>query len=197
MVVIYITGIGNRAINHDGIKAIKDICSFLKDLEDEYEIIFKLRSGGANGADHYFEKNMENKVIYLPWVGFNNKKPIKTSKIHQYAATERNSFNIKASKTRLPLLKKILPYWDKLPSKIKKFHFRNTFQILGHSFPEIKSDVCVYWAILNKKQEVKGGTRTAVALAEEYGIPTLNLFTMDIEDVKKEIIKIVKEKIKE
>jgi len=54
-----------------------------------------------------------------------------------------------------------------------QFHARNVFQVFGRR--KIKSDFVVYYAPVDAKGNVLGGTRTAVGLADKVGMPTFNL----------------------
>jgi hypothetical protein len=137
---------------------------------------YTLRSGGAEGADTAFadgwgdafvtDFNSEGvskykAEIYLPWEGFN----------YQFSTTEGRL--ILDYEPAMEIVKNIHPNWDNLKSSVKYLHARNAHQVLGKDL-ETESEVVVFYAEPNG-DSVKGGTRTAVELAKQCGIPVCNL----------------------
>jgi hypothetical protein len=76
-------------------------------------------------------------------------------------------------------------------SGAKKLHSRNVLQVLGDKL-DTPSKFVLYYA-KEKDGEVAGGTRTAVMLARELDIPTLNWYSKDMSQWSKEYIKILEE----
>jgi len=120
---------------------------------------YTLRSGGADGADTFFERHAIKKEIYLPWRSFN-----------------RNNSNLYTlTAEAFALAEKYHPAWDKLSQAGKKLMARNCYQILGR---DLKSpvDFVVCWT---KDGHASGGTGRALRLAEDLNIPVYNLYWQD------------------
>lgn len=143
-------GIGSRKTPVELKPLIQQISSFLE--EEGY----MLRSGGADGADSFFEENITNKEIYLPCKGFNNNP----------------SMRYDVSKEAYGLARQFHPHWNKLNFFAKKLIARNGYQVLGHNL-----ETPVYFIVCwTENGEIKGGTGQALRIAEHYNIPVCNLF---------------------
>jgi len=119
---------------------------------------FILRSGGAVGADSSFESAAINKEIYLPERNFNDNK----SKLY--------NINTKA----FIIAESIIAHWDNLKPYAKKLHSRNVHQIMGLELSKnskLSSMVICY----TKNGLLKGGTATAIKLANKLDIKVYNL----------------------
>jgi hypothetical protein len=127
-----------------------------------------LRSGGADGADTYFENGVKTKKeIYLPWQGFNGRQGIVANK-NQFEKAEE-------------LAKKYHPAWEKLTQGARKLMARNGFQVLGLDLDK-PANYVICWTIDGK---ATGGTGQAIRIAEAYNIPVYNLFnTLDREKLE-------------
>lgn len=127
-----------------------------------------LRSGGATGADTFFENGCDSmsgkKEIYIPWNGFN------TRFSNQESVYCSESFE-EAEK----IASTIHPAWNRLSFGAKKLHARNVYQVLGLSISN-SSDFLVCYAKTDSNLTPIGGTRTAWVLAQESKIPCYNLF---------------------
>jgi hypothetical protein len=149
----YFTGIGSRACPIELKSIIFDLCKRLVDKG------YILRSGGADGADSFFEEAYDQlkgtKEIYLPWKNFNDNK----------------SELFKVSKEALELASTIHPVWSYCSFGAKKLHGRNCYQVLGYDL-KTPSEFVICWTLDGKKA---GGTRTAIVLAEKHNIPVYNL----------------------
>src|SRR5690606_30646410 len=111
---------------------------------------FILRSGGAPGADTFFEQGVydpELKHIYLPEKGF-NKNPSQLFGVCDKA---------------LEIAEQIHPAWDRCKPYARLLHARNVYQVLGKTL-DTPSDFLICWT---EGGEEKGGTRTAIKLAKE------------------------------
>lgn len=120
---------------------------------------FKLRSGHADGADMAFENgSLENNEIWIPWLGFNG-----------------SASQLLPSPEAFDLAATIHPAWKGLGRGAKALHARNCHQVLGVDL-NTPSDFLLAWTLGG---EVKGGTATAIRLAERHDIPILNLGKYD------------------
>ena len=118
-----------------------------------------LRSGGADGMDMAFEDGCYNangeSRIYLPWKGFNkNDSPY---------------YNI--DDDAMALAQSLHPNWGMLSQGARKLHARNVYQIVGHDWKYPTRCVICY------SNEGTGGTMQAVRLANQMGIPVIDLCT--------------------
>jgi hypothetical protein len=150
---IFYTGIGSRETPEDICKMFIGYGRFLARKG------YILRSGGADGADKAFEIGCDEvngpKEIFLPWKGFNGN----SSDLFQIP---QECFEI---------ARDIHPNFDNLSQGAKKLHARNVLQVLGKDLKTPSKFIVCY----TKNQELKGGTRTALILAQRYNIPMLNL----------------------
>lgn len=149
----FYAGIGSRKTPIEFKPLINKISSF---LEREG---YTLNSGGANGADSFFEEGIKNKQIFLPCEGFNGNVSM--------------FYNI--SKKAYEIGKKFHPNWYALSAFAKKLIARNSFQVLNKDL-KTPVDFIVCWT---ENGEVIGGTGQALRIAERYNIPVCNLFFYD------------------
>lgn len=155
------SGIGSR-------KAPRDILNLMEEVSYKLAHLgLTLRSGGAPGADSFFEKGCDNalgrKEIYLPWKDFNNNPSNLICPVNE-------AFKI---------AKSIHPRWANCSATSQKFHARNVHQVLGTNLDSPVRFV-LFWAE-TKNQKVQGGTATAVNLAIQLNIPTFNLLENQIK----------------
>lgn len=156
----YYAGIGSRQTPEKLRGLIKEIVEKLEAKD------YILRSGGADGADTFFEEFTHKKEIYLPWKGFNDHPS--------------NLFHI--TEEAREMAKKYHPRWEILSSSAKRLMARNCYQVLGF---DLKTPVefIVCWT---KDGKIQGGTGQAMRIAKDLGIPIYNLQRED--DVKKLMI---------
>lgn len=130
-----------------------------------------LRSGGSPGADTAFEKGCDlgggAKEIYLPWRGFNN--------------SDSPLFEMPAGAAELA--RKIHPGLKRRSRSVQKLRARNVCQILGLSLSE-PSHLVIAWT---ENAVPSGGSATVLRIAEQRGIPVLNLAEPDYSGVDKKI----------
>lgn len=115
-----------------------------------------LRSGGADGADLYFQDGSGDlNEIYIPWKGFNGS----TSELYE------------CSDEAMEVAKKYHPNWGRLSQAARKLMARNCYQVLG---VDLKTPVefIVCWTA---NVGIMGGTGQALRIAKDYGIPVYNL----------------------
>lgn len=149
----YFAGIGSRETPPTLRNKIENICQDL--ISKQYT----LRSGGADGADNFFEeayrKYNGEMEIYLPWKNFNdNKSPL---------------YNI--SPEAFEIAKEFHPKWNSLSQGARKLHARNVYQVLGL---DLKTPVefVLYWT---KDGKASGGTGQAMRIAKAYNIDMFNV----------------------
>lgn len=120
---------------------------------------YTLRSGGASGADQYFESGISdpaNAEIYLPWRDFNG----------------HPSQLCFPSDDARRMAEKHHPAWDRCSSAAKKMHARNAHQVLGPTLREPSSFILCW----TKNGRDVGGTGLAIRIARAKEIPVINLF---------------------
>lgn len=127
------------------------------------ELGFILRSGGAMGTDSAFEDGAENKEIFLPWPGFNNRNS-------EYDSPSSEAFRV---------AEMIHDGWQYLKPGAQKLMARNSHQILGADMRS-PADFVVCWtpdSVEKSHQHGRstGGTGQAIDLADRFGIPVFNL----------------------
>jgi len=153
----YYTGIGSRSTP----KILEPILFGIAKKLEENDFI--LRSGGADGADKFFElgalSNLGRSQIFLPWKFFN------------YSHSSLFNINPQA----FTIAKQIHPNWNVLTDNSKKLHARNVHQVLGEHLNS-PSLFLICWTPNGK---IIGGTATAINLAKEYNIPVFNLGKSD------------------
>lgn len=167
----YYAGIGARNTPTD---VLHIMCQLGYVLADNGYV---LRSGGAKGADSYFQRGCEewckdNNVaygerqeIYLPWNGFNglysNKEKGITTENHWLA---------------LEITHDVHPNAQYLSQAQMKLMMRNVSQIHGNV--NIDSDFVICWTpdgAINSTSKTTGGTGQAIRLANESDIKVINL----------------------
>lgn len=79
---------------------------------------------------------------------------------------------------------------EQLSAGIQSLSYRNMYQVLGESLARPK-DFIVFWAkpARDKRLIVEGGTNLAVALGDEYGIPMVNLFYPEQQELLRYVTK--------
>lgn len=145
-------GIGSRETPTETLQSFRRIAKYMAQQGHT------LRTGGARGADNYFELGCDDangkKEIYLPWANFENRK----SKL------------IVENPKAFDIAKQFHPAWDRLSVGAKKLQARNTHQILGWDL-ETPSDLVICYT---KNGSGTGGTGQAIRLAKHYGIKIID-----------------------
>lgn len=143
---------------------------------------YTLRSGAAAGMDTAFQHGCSlvdgYGDIYIPWKGFHKKNVClgKSSNVKYYTPTAPK-FNIAREYL---ICEDIIPWFDNMKQGAQKLHARNYYQVVGHN--NIKSDICLWYANIDKNGEPKGGTRTTVLLARSFGIEDINIGKYNTKD---------------
>lgn len=172
-------GIGSRSIPLEYPKMQIRIAKLLS----EYN--WTLNSGGAAGSDNSFLAGATKANIYLPWASYNAnllKELVDgVDRILVIPSTHSDQDSKATTAKAIELAKSVVPYWSKLPMSVWLLHTRNVYQILGTDL-NTPVEFVVYWAPLNSNGSVKGGTRVAIDLATQLGIPTFNLLNSNPEN---------------
>lgn len=151
--MFHYAGIGSRQTPAPVLKEMTRVASALEHYG------FTLRSGGADGADKAFEAGVRDpahKQIFLPWPRFNNNPS-------PYTGPKPEAWRMAAD---------YHPNWDACSNAAKKFHARNTHQILGWDLND-RVDFVLCWTPYG---EVRGGTGQALRIAQDFGAPIFNLY---------------------
>lgn len=148
----YYAGVGSRETPQEMIPIITKIVALLEEKG------FILRSGGANGADSFFEQAVDNprmKEIYIPWKGFNN-NPSKLYEVTKESIAYSRRFHPTGFRT----------------DAVAKLMGRNANQVLGADL-KTPSDFIIAWT---KDGKATGGTGQAIRIANHHNIPVYNLY---------------------
>lgn len=172
----FYTGIGHR----DTPLKVK---SYIKQIAKRLSLVeYTLRSGGADGADSFFEEGVigKRKEIYLPWKRFNNNySPLYDIGEKAYNKVEQYFNEWSLSKTEFKDIK----------DGAKKLFIRNYYQLVGYD--DIKSDFVIYYADQDNSGKPMGGTGFAVYMANKLNIPSYNIKTESgIHEVNKLLLKL-------
>lgn len=162
----HVTLVGSRAIP----KKYTEIC---KSIASALNLVYIGRSGGATGADSFFESGLleTKKEIYIPYDGFCDR-----------SANEIGVYVIKDHRLLMArdIASEIHPVWRYLSEGDKDLHARDIFQVLGQDVNEDeRSKLLVYFCETSQKRVTTGGTATAVNLAKSLNIPCYNIFFND------------------
>lgn len=156
---VFYAGIGSRETPQHILNWMEQIAIFL----ERYGLI--LNSGGADGADHAFEKGVQNptqKQIFLPWLGYNGRT---------YGPGVYELEPVYAQQA-LRIAEQYHPAWDRCSRGARSLHSRNVPIVMG---PTLQETVCmvICWT---KDGKASGGTGQALRIAEHLDIPIMNLF---------------------
>lgn len=139
-------------------------------LQNAYHLAkmgYTLRSGAADGADTAFEMGAERvngqMEIWLPWKGFNRHADT------GFYPTQKH-FDLAAT---------VHPAWERLSRGARALHARNVVQILGMDLAT-PVDFVICWtpdgcSDAASRSVKTGGTGTAIAIADRYGVPIWNM----------------------
>lgn len=173
----FYTGIGSRSTPEHILHEMSNVAFSLANSG------WTLRSGKADGADRAFQlgvqeafllsdrtKPSNEAYIYTPWPKFKG-----GPNLWDCWDIVPNNWGVCYEEAS-----RIHPAWGKCSQGAKKLHGRNICQALGNHLPAVDPTLFViYYAEEDKQGNPKGGTRTAVMLAKEYDIPTINMLHDD------------------
>lgn len=156
----FYTGVGSRKTPQELAPIIRGIARYLAKQG------YILRSGGASGADTFFEETLlaQEKRVFLPWRGFNgNKSPY-------YNPTP----------AAISMAMEYHPNWGALNMPGRQLMARNSHQVMGLDL-KTPSEFIICWTPKGAKT---GGTAQAIRIAEANSIPVLNLFGKNTTAIK-------------
>lgn len=181
----YWTGVGSRKTPYASRSVLMIFAKYLA----ERGIV--LRSGGADGADSFFQTGAESawyaynrkgykaSELYLPWDGFghflDNEDCYTTEPPYHLIPLDKIESGLVYRAEQIA--KSIHPKWGSLSEAGRKLHTRNAFQVLGRDLQTPSSFLICYAETNTKKASGTpiGGTRTAWCLAKEHNIECFNL----------------------
>lgn len=167
----YYAGIGSRETPPKVLALIHHIAGQLHDKG------YRLRSGGADGADTAFEWGACGiSDIYVPWEGFNGRT----------TGIDRGMDVVLRS-----IAQRHHPHWSSLSSAARKLMTRNVAQIIGglynfrHEFVPQQSEFVICWT---PNGEGGGGTGQALRVAASYDVPVYDLALESARDAVKAML---------
>lgn len=178
----YFTLVGSRQTSQDSQIILRELSKQLLKLG------YIGRSGAAKGADECLEvasfvTGIPNVEIYLPWGGFQERV---ADDIHYINAQTLSNYE----QARI-LAAQIHGGFRYCSFGAKSLHTRNVYQVLGRDL-STPSDLVVCCAPPDTSGKgVIGGTRTAVKLAKNLNIPTLNVYGLCEEDSREKLNSII------
>ena len=123
---------------------------------------FILHSGGADGADRFFEEGVDEfvmKKIFLPWKGFNGNES-------KYYEIPKKAYEVAEN---------YHPRYNHLSRPVQSLMARNSQQVLGEKLDaDVSFIVC--WT---EDGAASGGTGQALRIALDRDIPIFNLYEED------------------
>jgi len=150
-------GIGSRETPPEARELIHE---FALELNKEG---YTLRSGGAPGADTYFEEVAIKKEIFLPWCGFNKRPGSRGEPPVTYIQSP--------SDEAIEMARKVIERYDNRPHTARMLLARNMHQVLGEDL-ESPVEMVICWT---KEGQVVGGTAHAIRIAKRHKIPVFNM----------------------
>jgi hypothetical protein len=153
-------GIGSRETPRDALALMTRLAGLLGGLG------FRLRTGGADGADTAFEHGAPSDDVvdlFLPWPGFNAR-----SRAARNRPKAPDAFRVAAG---------VHPHWERLNEPMRALHARNAHQVLGDDLKTPAAFVLCWTADgATELTTVRtGGTGQAIRLAASLGLPVWNL----------------------
>ncbi len=123
-----------------------------------------LASGGADGADSAFASGAPagQRTLWLPWQGYNG-----------HRGPDCRVLSGTALSACMEVAARLHPAWDRCSPAVRKLHARNA-AIIGLA-TDRPVDAVVCWS---ERGETVGGTGMSIRIAEDHGIPVLNLGSM-------------------
>ena len=122
-----------------------------------------LSSGGADGADSAFAAGAPagQRTVWLPWRGYNG-----------HRGPDCRVLSAAELEACMEIAAPLHPAWQRCSPAVRKLHARNVAILLMGERPV---DACVAWS---ERGAAVGGTGMGIRIAEDRGIPVLNLGSM-------------------
>jgi len=185
---------GHGSLTYAGIGSRKTPAADLARMEAVGAILqrqgWTLRSGGAEGADSAFERGADRaahedgtqvrKEIYIPWSGF---QAAGRKRSEQEPGVVLASALPKA-RDAMEMAKRYHPAWDRLSQGARGLQSRNGHQVLGRDLDD-RSGVVICWT---EGGAIKGGAGQALRIAQDLGVPVLNLGDPRWRDATPEVL---------
>ena len=183
---MFYTGVGSRETPEHILNVMMDLGEKLADLG------WVLRSGAAQGADQAFEigwirhvartKDFTKAEIYIPWEGFEKHRRDGCFGCNILPDLD----NPELYKKAVQIAEETHPAWERCSRGARTLHTRNVYQVLGQTLDK-PSRMLMAWAPTTKSGTPKGGTATAIKLAQLSGVKDVfNLYKIeDYERVMK------------
>lgn len=178
-------GIGSRKTPEDARELIHEIAIQLNKMG------WILRSGGADGADTFFEEAATRKEIFLPWKGYNNRPTAPISfrvepspKVSGKLTDSYSMYFQGPTQEAIDLAEEQIAGYRDRKQGVRKLLARNMHQVLGENLDSpVECVIC--WTPDGK---ICGGTAYAIHLAKSRDIPVYNLAkTGDVDRLKSKI----------
>jgi ribA/ribD-fused uncharacterized protein len=176
-------GIGSRETPQD---VLDEMTAIAVELERGG---FRMRSGGAGGADTAFDNGVldrANKDVILPWKNFSGIQDGVMLPKHLEARAEQMALKYHPAPDRLFDA-------DGKAKPALKLHTRNMPQVLGLDLETPAKMVIAY----TPDGAASGGTGQAIRVAEDFGVPVLNLRRPEIRAAVLEALGLTPERILE
>ena len=144
-----------------------------------------VRTGHFRGADQAFQQGAgKSAVVYLPYENFNANIPMQTDKFMNLETVRQLDSEVHRFATHS--VYKYHPAYKGLHAEAKRKLAISYLQILGLKGTPVDAVVC--WTENYKNGRPKGVASQTVRIAEDYGIPIINLsggyyFGLDTEGV--------------
>ena len=154
---------------------------------------YRMRSGGAGGADTAFDHGVldrANKDVILPWKGFSGIEDGVMLPKHLEAQAEQLALKYHPAPDRL------YENYGERNQRAKpalKLHTRNMPQVLGLDLESPAKMVIAY----TPDGAASGGTGQAIRVAEDFGVPVLNLRRPEIRAAVLAALDLTPEKVQE
>lgn len=158
---IYYAGVGSRDTPQEHLERMTHYSKSLHQMQ------WTLRSGGARGADTYFELGSQRNDIFLP----ERKRGKKGTALEDLPL----AMVMQAQKIGKPFH----PRWGQLDEFSLKLMTRNVFQVLGRNL-QTPVKFILFWAPSSFDsdglvKDAKGGTGFAIRLGRSLGIPLIHV----------------------
>ena len=156
MIRVTYADIGARATPHAVLERMTVIAAWLARKG------WHLHSGGAAGADTAFAAGVpaSQRTLFLPWCGYRG-----------HRGRDCRSLSAEQMDRGLAIASDLHPVWHRCSPAVRKLHARNAALLLGAD-TAVPVGAVVAWSA---QGAVTGGTGMAIRIAQEHGIPVLNM----------------------
>jgi len=167
------TGIGSR-------RTPPDVLALMRRAAEElvWRGGWRLRTGGAEGADTYFLLGASGWAeVYLPWAGFDA--------VNRWGRPIPSLLQPEASPQAHAIAARYHPGWARLSPGARALHARNVHQILGPGLDRASAFVLCWTpdgadGVRVQTSRSTGGTGQAIRIAAAHGVPVFNLWHGDV-----------------